>query len=221
MKRAPRGWPAWLAAALCFGLAQAVSAASESAHQYVGAEKCKTCHGKELMGDQYSQWLEGPHHQAYRTLQQEPSQQLARKLGLTSPPQESAECLRCHVTAFGLPATRIVTELDPGNGVQCESCHGPGRDYRKKSIMSDIELAAEKGLWDGGGDASICTGCHNSDSPTFDPERYQLDDGSSSGFDFDLAKERIRHTIPEHVKGRYVELEKEQKRKQKEMEQAN
>jgi hypothetical protein len=32
-----------------------------------------------------------------------------------------------------------------------------------------------------------------------------------SGFDFAQAKERIPHPIPEDVKGRYVELEKERR----------
>ena len=99
--------------------------------------------------------------------------------------------------------------------MQCESCHGPGRDYRKKKIMSDLDLARSKGLWDPGSDEARCTTCHNQRSPTFNAARYTLPDGSSVGFDFDQAKERIAHTIPEDVKGHYVELEKELKTKAK------
>ena len=106
-------------------------------------------------------------------------------------------------------------DLETADGVQCESCHGPGRDYRKKKIMSDVEKARAKGLWDAENDAAICTACHNEKSPTFDPERYTLPDGTTTGFDFEQAKARVPHEIPEHVKGRYVELEEEEKRKRK------
>ncbi len=180
-------------------------------HQYVGARKCKSCHGKELMGDQYGAWLKDPHHRAFETLKNEHSLAIAKEKGLAEPPHQSDACLSCHVTAYGVPATRIAHELDPADGVQCESCHGPGRDYRKKKVMSDREQALAKGLWDVGEDPAICTGCHNPESPTFDPERYTLPDGSHAGFDFAQASERIAHPIPEHVKGRYLELEEERK----------
>ena len=50
-----------------------------------------------------------------------------------------------------------------------------------------------------------------SESPTFDAERYVLADGTTVGFDFELAKARVPHAIPEHVKGRFIELEKAEK----------
>ncbi len=202
---------AGIAAVSALVSAPAAVAAGDQPHQYVGASKCKTCHGKELMGDQYAAWLKDPHHRAYQTLKEERSIAIARERGLLGAPHEAPECLRCHVTAFGAPPVEITTTLDPAEGVQCESCHGPGRDYRKKSIMSDRERAATKGLWDAGRDEALCTTCHNSESPTFDPRRYVNGDGKALGFDFERAKQRIRHPIPEQVKGRYVELEKEQK----------
>ena len=116
------------------------------------------------------------------------------------------------MTAHGVPPTQIAHLLDPADGVQCESCHGPGREYRKKKIMSDREKALAKGLWDVGEDPAICTSCHNPESPTFDPKRYELADGTHTGFDFEQATARIVHAIPEDVKGRYVELEKQQKK---------
>ena len=184
-------------------------------HDYVGVGKCRSCHKKELMGNQVAVWQKGPHHRAFQTLLSEASLAIAAERGLASPPHESAECLRCHVTAHAVPPVRIANEVDPADGVQCESCHGPGRDYRKKKIMSDEELARKKGLWDAEHDAAICTACHNEESPTFDPARYALTDGTKVGFDFELAKQRFPHEIPADVKGRYVELEKEQKAAEK------
>jgi hypothetical protein len=199
--------------ALCLAFATGLaSTASAGDPQYVGAGKCKSCHAKELMGDQYGVWLKDPHHHAFETLTSEESLRIAQERGLAKAPHEADECLSCHVTAHGVPPTRIAHQLDPRDGVQCESCHGPGREYRKKKIMSDREKALAKGLWDVGKDPAICTGCHNPESPTFDPKRYELGDGTHAGFDFEQATARIVHSIPEDVKGRYLELEEQQKK---------
>lgn len=176
-------------------------------HRYVGVRKCATCHKKKLLGNQIAAWRKAPHAQAAATLLNDESQAIARRLGLATPAHEAPECLRCHVTATGLPEEAFAYELDPQDGVGCESCHGPGRDYRKKKVMSDIELAHKKGLYDSD-DATICARCHNRQSPTFDPQRYVLPDGSTAGFDFDLARKKIPHPIPETTKGHYLEIEK-------------
>jgi hypothetical protein len=163
------------------------------------------------MGDQVAVWSAGPHAGAYATLLSEHSASIARQLGVEEPAHESDACLRCHVTAFGVPPVRIANPVSASDGVQCESCHGPGRDYRKKKIMSNREKAEKKGLWKVAEEASICLACHNPDSPTFDPDRYELVDGRRAGFDFELAKARIPHAIPADVKGRFIELEAAEK----------
>lgn len=183
-------------------------------HRYVGVRKCAGCHKKITLGNQRAVWQRGPHYAAMKTLESPVSIALAKKLGIAGPPSEAPQCLSCHVTAFGIPAEGFAYELDKSDGVQCESCHGPGRDYRKKNIMSDPELAAEKGLWDSN-DPAICTRCHNSKSPTFDPKRFRRADGTTSAFDFDLAREQILHPIPEHVKGHYLEIEERLKKEGK------
>ena len=197
--------------ACLLGLGLSLPALAGEEHDYVGVEKCRTCHEKELMGDQVAVWSSGPHARAYETLQGEQSASIALELGIEGSAHESDACLRCHVTAFGVPPTRIANPVSASDGVQCESCHGPGRDYRKKKIMSDREKAEKKGLWNAHEDAAICVACHNPESPTFDPERYALADGTTVGFDFELAKIRVPHAIPEDVKGRFIELEKAEK----------
>lgn len=180
-------------------------------HDFVGVKKCATCHEKDLMGNQVKAWSEGLHRRAYETLLSERSAEIAQELGIQTPAHESEACLRCHVTAHGVSPVRIANPVEPVDGVQCESCHGPGRDYRKKKIMADREVAAKKGLWDAGRTESICVACHNPDSPTYDPERYVRADGTKRGFDFEIAKSRVPHAIPEHVKGRFIELEDAEK----------
>lgn len=184
---------------------------AEEQHDYVGHAKCKTCHGKELMGNQVGEWKKSPHRQAFEILKSPESQAIAEAQGISGPAHEADACLSCHSTAHGVPPARMAYELKVSDGVQCESCHGPGRDYRKKKLMSDEKLAHAKGLWYPGDDDAICTACHNSKSPTWDTGRYTLPDGTTAGFDPVQAREKIAHPIPAHVKGRYIELEKQQK----------
>ena len=168
-------------------------------HQYVGAAKCKSCHSKDLMGDQYGAWKDGVHAGALETLKSEKATKIATERGVDGPPHEAAECLRCHVTAFEAEASAIKYPIAKKDGVQCESCHGPGNGYRKKKVMADREQSIAKGMWEPGKNAEVCTACHNEESPTANP------------FDFAAAKEKIKHPIPEDVKGNYIALEKKLK----------
>ena len=46
-------------------------------YDYVGVAKCKSCHKKELMGDQIQIWRGGPHRPAWESLQSPESLKLA------------------------------------------------------------------------------------------------------------------------------------------------
>ena len=196
-------------ALLVFGM---LSTASAKEHLYVGDAKCSTCHKKELIGNQYGEWQKGPHAKAFATLKGEKAIKIAKEKGLPNPPHESPECLKCHVTAYGLEAARIRYPLKASDGVQCESCHGPGNDYRKKTTMSDEKKAIAAGMWQPGKDEKICTDCHNDKSPSWDPKKFKLADGSSVGFDYKQAMEKIAHKIPKDVKGHYLEQVEQRKK---------
>lgn len=176
-----------------------------SVNLYVGLEKCKTCHEKELYGDQVSAWHGNVHAAAYTSLLSAKGIEAARRAGIEGSPQEASECRECHVTAYGVPATSIKYEIDPTNGVACEACHGPGEEYRKKSIMSDPDEAASHGLVPQ--QEEVCAACHNQRSPFWDPERYTREDGSRTSFDYDQAIRRIQHPIPDEVRGKIMEIE--------------
>jgi hypothetical protein len=199
------------------GLAMAAGAMDAWAqdHEFVGVKKCRTCHKKELIGNQYGAWQEMKHSKAFESLKGEKALEIAKEKGLAVPPHEAAECLECHVTAYGVDEAQIKYPINASDGVQCESCHGPGNDYRKKKIMSDRDQAIAKGMWEPGKDEKICTKCHNDESPVWDTTKYELADGTTVAFDYEQAKEEIKHPIPEDVKGNYIELEKKQKAERK------
>jgi len=184
-------------------LAEKTGGRSVGVHKYVGAAKCKTCHKKELMGDQYGEWKKGPHAEAYEKLKGADAVKIAKEKGIATAPHETDECLECHTTSHGLSADAFDKKpLHDKDGIQCESCHGPGSDYRKKQIMSSREKSIAKGMWEPGKDASICTACHNEKSPTWDPAK---------GFDHEEMIEKIAHPIPADVKGHYLEIVKKRK----------
>jgi hypothetical protein len=170
------------------------SAAANGEHEFAGHKKCKTCHKKAEIGDQYSVWLESRHAKAFETLGTEKAKKWGAEAGVDNP-QTDDRCIKCHSTAHGVPDEMVSKKFDRTAGVQCESCHGAGKDYRKKKIMIDRDKAIEKGLIIP--TEAVCTKCHNDESPAWDPQRYTLADGSKVGFDFEQAAKTIAHPVPE------------------------
>ncbi len=160
--------------------------------EFVGAAKCKTCHRKPESGEQYPKWEESRHSKAFQTLATDEAKAIAAERGIDNP-QESAECLQCHVTAYDAPAELLGAKYSVEDGVGCESCHGAGGNYFKKSTMKSITAGEIEGSSVGlmTPDETTCTGCHNEKSPNF------------KGFDFDEYWAKIAHPIPEETKAAY------------------
>ena len=111
--------------------------------KYVGPDKCKICHKKAKKdGNAFGIWKKSKHAGAFKTLASAEAKANAKKLGVTTDPQKSLECLICHVPGADLPASRFAASFEQADGVQCENCHGPGSKYRKKKIMK--QLRAER-----------------------------------------------------------------------------
>jgi len=163
-------------------LADLSSAQDEAEHGYIGVDGCKICHKSAKKGDQYGKWLEGPHAGAYKTLASEEAAAFAAERGLEGSPQEIDECLRCHVTAHGAKAELLGKKYDVKDGVGCESCHGPGADYKSKKVMESLEASVAAGLIVPS--EETCLSCHNEDSPSFD------------GFVFEEMWAQIAHPRP-------------------------
>ena len=112
----------------------AASSAMAGDHEYVGATKCKMCHKV-----QFASWETTSHAKATDAAKASTDREF------------SADCLKCHATN--------ASEDMPG--VQCEACHGAGADFKKMSIMKDVEAAKANGLVIPSQDT--CNGCHTGD----------------------------------------------------------
>jgi len=108
-------------AATMFAVANA-EGEKEVKHEYVGVDKCKMCHKKD---GTFAGWEATAHATAFDKLD--------------DAGKANKECAPCHTTG-------TTAEGELLKGVQCEGCHGPGSDFKKKSVMEDKEAAIAAGL---------------------------------------------------------------------------
>lgn len=147
-------------------------AAKPSVNRYIGAEKCKSCHGAAEGGDQYGAWTKMKHAKAFETLASDEAKKLASAKG-SADSQKADECVKCHVTGFGVPEDQLKKGFERTHGVQCESCHGPGEAHMKARFAAaaaggdapgyakiDAEIVAVPS-------AEVCVTCHNDKSPSY------------------------------------------------------
>ena len=78
---------------------------------FVGAETCAGCHQAA-----YDIWKASGHAHAMATLEQKNQ-------------QFDNECVKCHVVAFEKGGFQSLATTPQLANVQCESCHGPGKDH--------------------------------------------------------------------------------------------
>jgi hypothetical protein len=139
--------------------------------QYVGSMTCaKICHKTSKQGEQLRIWQESSHAKAWETLAGEKALAIAKEKGIADP-QKSDQCVKCHTTAHGAAADLLDAKFSHEEGVGCESCHGPGSLYKKRSVMKDRDAAVAAGLLLP--DEKTCVKCHNAESPTFKPFNYE------------------------------------------------
>ena len=111
---------------------------------YLGMESCVECHQSFV-----DSWKATKHSTAFATLE---------RVGKSKDP----ECVKCHTVGFGEEGGFLSLKATPGlSGVQCESCHGPGREHAA-DFGPMRPLAVE-----------ICLKCHTAEnSPLFDYQKY-------------------------------------------------
>lgn len=162
------------------GTAEVSNAADE--FQYAGSKKCVGCHRI-----QNEAWKQDYHAKALDDLKPgtKGEAKAKAKLDPTKDYTKDPACLACHSTGFGKPA---VAGADLVN-VSCESCHGPGGQYKNIKIMNkkkyqenreaQHKLAIEAGLREP--NEQLCVECHNQESPTW------------KGFDYKKMIEEVKH----------------------------
>jgi len=188
---------------LTFATAIMVAAAmaqAEEKNEYIGHDQCKVCHNKAPEGAQWDKWKESKHANAFEVLKGEAAKQIALDRGLAKPAHEAPECVKCHVTGYDIEKMEWPAKIKPADGVQCETCHGPGsghvadgRDVMfKKKTVEEIDWMAKLMIVE----EAQCLQCHNEESPTWDPEKFTKEDGTKAGFDFKQAFEMVDHPNP-------------------------
>jgi len=155
-----------------------------SGNKYVGTTTCGMCHKKEGVGQQLIIWQNSKHAEAYKTLQTKEADKIAKNKGFKTKAAETHECLKCHSSGYNVDPSLLGDKFKIEDGVQCETCHGPGSEYKSKKVMEDKKLAVEKGLILYDNIKELCVKCHNQESPVF------------KGFNFEESWAKIRHTIP-------------------------
>ena len=170
---------------------------------YQGHSKCKICHNVPAEGGQYDKWKGEKHAKAFETLKTDAAKKIGEEKGLAKPPHEAPECLKCHVTGYDAAAAKAPTGIKPEDGVQCETCHGPASAHMTlaQKLKFKPEMIAEVDIMSTHihPDEQLCMGCHNAESPTWNPEKYTKADGTKAGFDFDAAWKDVGHAHPEGV----------------------
>ncbi|RPI20560.1 MAG: cytochrome C554 [Acidobacteria bacterium] len=155
-------------------------------HSFVGVKACTPCHKTDKQGKQQPIWQASQHAKAFATLKTPEAQKVAEKAGVKGAASEAAQCLKCHITAAA--GADMKPTFVKEDGVQCESCHGPGSEYKVMAVMKDHAKAVAAGLIpisvaDGSAEKA-CKNCHNQQSPTF------------KGFNLKEAWGKIAHPVP-------------------------
>lgn len=154
--------------------------------QYIGVKVCGMCHKTDKQGSQLSIWENSKHSKAFEVLKTAEADKVAKEKGFTTPASETPECLKCHVSGYNIDKALLGPKFKMEDGVQCETCHGPGSEYKSNEIMKDRIRAVENGLLVYENPETLCRQCHNEESPSF------------NGFDFGEMWEKIKH--PKKVK---------------------
>lgn len=160
-----------------------VRAQEEGEFSYEGTAVCGMCHKSDKQGAQLQIWQDSLHAQAFEVLKNEESQKIAREKGIQGEPWTAHECLKCHASGYEAGA-RVGRRFKVEDGVQCETCHGPGSGYKTIKVMRDREAAIANGLIVFEKPEEQCIQCHNPESPTYVP------------FDFEVMWKKIDHPVP-------------------------
>ncbi len=158
---------------------------SSGDYKYVGVDGCtKACHKTEAAGKQLDIWKASKHANAYKSLTTPEADKIAQDKGFSTPAAETPQCVKCHVLGKDIDPSELTDGFKKEDGVQCETCHGPGSEYKAMSIMKDKDKAIANGLIIHTDKEAFCKTCHNPESPTY------------KEFNYDTFWDQIKHYKP-------------------------
>ncbi|MCH9647684.1 MAG: cytochrome c family protein [Deltaproteobacteria bacterium] len=167
----------------------------KSRHATIGPGSCSGCHGP-----QNGWWYEDPHFAAADPFfdQRPKNVQIARLYGLS--PGKMARgnqiCMDCHGSVVTGRESREVQD-----GVGCESCHGPAKEWLEPHQEGDESLGPQRpgyvaalklgklDLPDLKVRAKVCSGCHY----ITDSRLISSGHPSGKGFDYAAGMAQVRH----------------------------
>lgn len=139
---------------------------------YEGVQVCGMCHKTEKSGNQLKIWQDSKHAQAYKTLMTAKADEIAKKKS-GKKAVETPECLKCHASGYSVDKALVGAKFKVEDGVQCETCHGPGSGYKSMSVMKNLAEAKKKGLVMHDDTEKFCKTCHNPESPSYKEFKFQ------------------------------------------------
>jgi len=135
-------------------------------NKYIGSAKCKMCHMSKRK--QHPSWSASKHVKAFEILKGEVALKIAKGKNIADTSTD-AKCLKCYATASAIDS-KLNGRITKEDGVSCETCHGPGSNYKAPIVMNKREDAINNGLIFPG--EKLCLKCHNSESPTIKGFNY-------------------------------------------------
>jgi len=170
---------AFLAAAVIPALAQTLPYAAPG--ENVGAVNCASslCHGavspwkdSHILQNEYVTWSRVDKHatKAYQVLFNDRSKRIVANLGYKEPAHRVKICLDCHT--YDPPPAKRGERFSPGDGIQCEACHGPASGWIRTHVEAGATHAdnVKHGLYPTNepvAQAKLCLSCHFGNADKF------------------------------------------------------
>lgn len=139
----------------------------KKANSFIGVDACGICHKTDKQGKQLDIWKNSKHAQAFKTLQTGKADTIAASLGHKTPAAKTEACLKCHASGYNVDKALLGAKFKIEDGIQCETCHGAGSNYKTITIMKNKKDAIANGLVVPEKVEDFCLSCHNAESPTY------------------------------------------------------
>lgn len=111
--------------------------------RYVGQQVCVRCHAKEQAPPCRIRPIP-EHRRSFRALSQPEAGEIAALCGVVGDPKRSVICLGCHAAAAEAGPRWTLDSFSLSDGVQCESCHGPGSLHDRAHRSGVLPIAGAR-----------------------------------------------------------------------------